>query len=89
MKFLVNEQQKSYKNAKICYVCNDKFEAKHVKVKNILKSGIIVIIQVNIKVVHICNLKYSIPKGISLAFHNGSNYDYHFIIKNIAEEFKT
>ena len=36
----------------------------------------------------ICNLKYSIPKKIPVAFHNGSNYDYHFIIKELAEEFK-
>ena len=25
----------------------------------------------------ICNLKYSVPKKISIAFHNGSNYDYY------------
>ena len=36
----------------------------------------------------ICNLKYSIPKKIPLVFHNGSNYDYHFIIKELAKEFK-
>ena len=29
----------------------------------------------------ICNLKYSAPKKIPIAFHIGSNYDYHFIIK--------
>ena len=29
----------------------------------------------------ICNLKYSVPKNISIVFHNGYNYDYHFIIK--------
>ena len=34
----------------------------------------------------ICNLKYSVPKKILIAFHNGSNYDYHFIIKALAEE---
>ena len=40
-------------------------------------------------VVHsICNLKYSVPKKIPIVFHNGSNYDYHFIIKELAEEFK-
>ena len=36
----------------------------------------------------ICNLKSSVPKKIPIAFHNGSNYDYHFIIKKLAEEFK-
>ena len=37
----------------------------------------------------IYNLKYSIPKKLSIAFHNGSNHDYHFIIKELAEEFKS
>ena len=33
----------------------------------------------------ICNLKYNLPKRIPIVFHNGSNYDYHFIIKELAE----
>ena len=33
----------------------------------------------------LCNLKYSVPKKV---FHNGWNYDYHFGIKELAEEFK-
>ena len=36
----------------------------------------------------ICNLKYSVPKKIIKVFHNGSNYDYRFIIKELAEEFE-
>ena len=36
----------------------------------------------------ICNLKYSVPKKIPIVFHNGSNYDYHFIIKELTEKFK-
>ena len=36
----------------------------------------------------ICNLKYSVPKNIPVVFHNGSNYDYHFIIKELVDEFK-
>ena len=28
----------------------------------------------------ICNLKYSVPKKIPIDFHNGWNYDYHFIM---------
>ena len=34
----------------------------------------------------ICNLKYSVPKEVPLVFDNGSNYDYRFIIKELAEE---
>ena len=35
----------------------------------------------------ICNLKYSIPNEITIIFHNESSYDYHFIIKELEEEF--
>ena len=35
-----------------------------------------------------CNLKYSVPKIIPIIFHNGSDYDYHFIIKELVEEFR-
>ena len=37
---------------------------------------------------NICNLKYRIPKTISVVFHNGSKYDYHFIVKELAEELR-
>ena len=36
----------------------------------------------------ICNLRYKTPKEIPIVFHNGSTYDYHFIIKNLAKEVK-
>ena len=34
----------------------------------------------------IFDLKYSVPKKIHIVFHIGSNYDYHFIIKELAEK---
>ena len=34
----------------------------------------------------ICNLWYKIPKEIPVVFHNGSTYDYHYIIKTLARE---
>ena len=33
----------------------------------------------------ICNLKYSVPKEIFIAFHNGFNCDYHLIIKALGK----
>ena len=33
-------------------------------------------------------LKYGIPKVTSAIFHNGSNYDYHFVIKRLAKKFE-
>ena len=33
-------------------------------------------------------MNYKISKNIPVVFHNGSTYDYHFIIKEIAKEFE-
>ena len=35
---------------------------------------------------NICNLRCRIPKKIPIVFHNGSTYDYHFIIKELVKE---
>ena len=37
---------------------------------------------------NICNLRYKIPREISVAFHNASTYDYYFIIKQLVQEFR-
>ena len=37
---------------------------------------------------NICNLRYKVPHEIPVKFHNDSSYDYHHIIKELAEEFK-
>ena len=36
----------------------------------------------------ICNLRCNVPKRVPIVFHNGSNFDYHFIIKELAEKIK-
>ena len=35
----------------------------------------------------ICNLRYKVVKEIPVVLHNGSAYDYHFIIKYLARKF--
>ena len=40
------------------------------------------------KLLTICNLKCRTPKEITTIFHNGSNSDYHYIIRELAEEFR-
>ena len=49
MKLLAKEQQESYENARICYICKEKFENKYLR--SLLE--IIVIIQENIEVLSI------------------------------------
>ena len=90
MKFLRKEQQESYENASICYICKENFENKYLKGKKYRKvrgpchyTG-----KYRGAAYSICNLKCSEPKKIHIVFHNGSNYDYHFIVKELAEEFK-
>ena len=39
MKLLIKEQQKSYENAKTCYICKEKFENKYLKDKKYRKVG--------------------------------------------------
>ena len=36
----------------------------------------------------ICNLNYKVPQTFPVKSYNGSKYDYHFIIKELPEEFK-
>ena len=90
VKLLTKEQQELYENAKLCYICKEKFENKYLKYKKYRKvrdhchyTG-----EYRGAVQSICNLKYIVPKKIPIVFHNGSNYDYHFITKEVAEEFE-
>ena len=32
-----------------------------------------------------CNLRYKVLKKIPVVIHNGSKYDYHFVIKQLAK----
>ena len=36
---------------------------------------------------NICNLRHKTPNKILVVFHNGSTYDYHFIINQLAKKF--
>ena len=76
--------------ANICYVCKEKFEDNYSKDKKYCKfrdhchyTG-----EYRGDAYGICNLKYSIQKKIPVVFHNGSNYDYPVIGKELAEEFE-
>ena len=90
MKLLTKEQKESYEYAKICYICKEKYENKYLKDKTYSKvrdhfhyTG-----EYRGAVHTICNLKYSVLKKVPIVFHNASNCDYHFIIIELAEEFK-
>ena len=79
-----NGTKKNYNDQKVCYICKKKFDTINKK---------------NYKVRDHChytskyrraalNLRYKVPKEIPVVFHNGSTYDYHFIIKELVKEFE-
>ena len=90
VKLLTKEQQELYENAKICYICKEKFESEHLKDKKYrnVRDHCHYTGEYRCAAHSICNLKSSVPKKIPIVFHNGSNHDYHFFMKELAEEFK-
>ena len=59
------------------------------KIRNIVKLRTVVYTGEYRGAAHsICNLNYSVPKKIAIVFHNESNYDYHFIIRELVKDFE-
>ena len=86
---LTKKKEKKHSKQEVCYICKKGFSTddnneKYHKVRDHCHN------RVKYRgVAHdICNLRYKIPKEIPVVFHNGSTYDYHFIIKELAEEFE-
>ena len=90
MKLLTKEQQELYENTNICQICKVKIENEYVKNKKYhkVRDHSHYIGEYRGAAHSICKLKHSVPKKIPIAFHNRSNYDYHFIIKKLAGKFK-
>ena len=86
---LTKEEKKTHNMQKVCYICKRAFSTddnnkKYLKVKDHCHyTG-----KYRGAAHNICNLIYKIPKEIPVVFHNGFTYDYHFLIKKLAEEFK-
>ena len=81
-------EEKIYHNKqKICYICKKEFnnnDKKNYKVRDHCHyTG-----KYTGAAHNICNLRYKVPKEIPIVFHNGSIYDYHFIIKELVKEFE-
>ena len=84
---LTDEENKFYEEQKVCNICKKGFsidnDKKHHKVRDHCHyTG-----KFRGAAHSICNLRYKTPKEIPIVFHNGSTYDYHFIINKLAKEF--
>ena len=90
---LTNEEIESYENQEICHICEkefctDKDNKKEFKLKRKVRDHCHYTGKYRGAAHSICNLRYKISKEIPVVFHNGSTYDYHFINKQLAREFK-
>ena len=84
---LTTEEKIYHNKQKICYICKKEFnnnDKKNYKVRDHCHyTG-----KYRGAAHNICNLRYKVPKEIPIVFHNGSTYDYHFIIKELVKKFK-
>ena len=93
---LTTEEKINYNDQKVCYICEKEFDTIDTTKPSSLER------KKNYKVRdhchytgkyrgaahNVCNLRYKVPKEILVVFHNGSTYDYHFIIKELVKEFE-
>ena len=84
---LTKEEKESYEKQQICYICEEEF-CNCNKQKQKVRDHDHYAGKYRGVAHSICNLRYKVPKEISVVFHNGSTYDYHFIIRQLAKEFK-
>ena len=83
---LTDKEIRLYESQKVCHICKEKFcYDKNKKSKYALYPKVRDHCHYTGKfrgaAHNICNLRYKVPKKISVVFHNASTYDYHFIIK--------
>ena len=68
----------------MCHICKEKFcNDKNKKVRDCHYTG-----KFRGVAYSECNLGYKLLNEIPVVFHNSSTYDYHFLIKKLAEEFE-
>ena len=88
MLMLAKEKLKSHQDTKVCYIYGEQILTKLAKDKIYQKvrdrchyTG-----KYRVAVHSICKSKFSVPNEIPVVFHDGSNCDYRFIIKELAHE---
>ena len=90
---LTDEEKESYENQDVCHICEKEFCANKNNKKEFksyckIRDHCHYTRKYRGAAHSKCNLRYKIPKEITVVFHNGSTYDYPFIIKKLAKEFK-
>ena len=89
---LTDKENKSYEKQKVCYICKKEFSTDEndknaFKLYHKVRDHCHYTGKFRGAAHSICNLRYKTPKEIPVVFHNGSTYDYRFIINKLAKEF--
>ena len=87
---LTEEELKLYQDTKLCYIYGKRILKKLSKSINYwdVRDHCYYTGKCRGAAHSICNSKFNVPNEIHVAFHDGWNYDYHFIIKELANEFE-
>ena len=85
---LTKEEKKIHCEQKVCYICKKGFSTDDNNKKCKVRDHCHYTGKYRRAAQNTCNFRYKTPKKIPAVFHNGSTYDYHFIIKDLAEEFE-
>ena len=87
---LTKEEKHNYNKENICHICKKEFNndmTEQSSLERKVRDHCHFTGKYRGAAHNTCNLRYKIPKNIPVIFHNGSTYDYHFIIKELACEF--
>ena len=88
MDLLTEEEKESHKNQELCHICEKEICSDNNKEMRKVRDHCHYTGKYRGAAHSKCNLNYKIVKEIPVLFHNGSVYDYHFIMKYLAREFK-
>ena len=88
---LTDEENKSYKKQKVCNICKKGFSTddnnkKYQKLYHKVRDHCHYKRKCRGAAHSICNFRNQTPKEIPAVFHNGSTYDYLFIINELAKK---
>ena len=89
---LTDKENKSYEKHKVCHICKkeistDKNHKNAFKLYHKVRDNYHYTGKFRGAAHSICNLRYKTPKDIPVVLHNGSTYDYHYIINKLAKQF--
>ena len=90
---LTDSENKFYKEQEKCHICQkefcyDKNEKNKFKLYQKGRDHCHYTAKFRGAAHSICNLRYKVPQEIPVKIYNGSKYDSHFIIRELAKKFK-